>query len=167
MAKKKTNSRAKGCRGEVEFAKELGFFGINARRGQQSYGSSITPDVIHDMPGVWFEVKFNEKMYACSRLLDEALEQAMNDAPKQMMPVVVWRRSRDRWKATFLFEVYPNNMMPTQVPVTMALEDFMYARGYSRGEESIYVSPKQEQNPEWLQKTTATGTSTEDTSSTP
>ena len=160
---KKTNSRAKGCRGEVAFAKELGYYGINARRGQQRYGDSGTPDVVHDMPGVWFEVKFNEKMYACSRLLDEALEQAMNDAPPSLMPVVAWRRSRDRWKATFLFEVYPTGMPPTQVPVTMDLEDFMYARGYTKRQESVYVSTKQDKNPEWLQQAT-TGTSTEGTS---
>ena len=160
---KKTNSRAKGCRGEVAFAKELGYYGINARRGQQRYGDSGTPDVVHDMPGVWFEVKFNEKMYACSRLLAEALEQAMNDAPPSLMPVVAWRRSRDRWKATFLFEVYTTGMPPTQVPVTMDLEDFMYARGYTKRQESVYVSPKQDKNPEWLQQAT-TGTSTEGTS---
>ena len=87
----------------------------------------------------------------------------MNDAPPSLMPVVAWRRSRDRWKATFLFEVYPNGFAPTQVPVTMDLEDFMYARGYPRLEESVYTSPHEDKNPAWLQKAT-TGTSTEDTS---
>jgi hypothetical protein len=162
MTKKNINSRAKGCRGEVSFAKELGFYGINAIRGQQKYGSSATPDVLHDMPGIWFEVKYNEKMYTCSRLLDEALDQAIGDSPPSFMPVVAWRRSHDKWKATFLFEVYPNNLTPSQVPVTMDFEDFMYARGYVRNKESVYVSPKQDQNPKWLQRT-VTGTNTEGT----
>ena len=156
-----TNSRAKGCRGEVAFAKELGFYGINAIRGQQKYGSSLTPDVLHDMPVVHFEVKCNERMAVGSKLLEQALEQALSDASPDRMPCVVWKKSRGRWQATFLFTVYPQKLGPSEVPVTMDLEHFMYARGYVRGEESVYVSPKQDPNPQWLQQMTA-GVSTED-----
>jgi hypothetical protein len=78
------------------------------------------------------------------------------------MPCVVWRKSRSRWNATFLFTVYPKNLGPSEVPVTMDLQDFMYARGYIRDEESVYVSPKQDPNPEWLQQMMA-GSSTENT----
>ena len=156
-----TNSRAKGCRGEVAFAKELGFYGINAIRGQQKYGSSLTPDVLHDMPVVHFEVKCNERMAVGSKLLEQALEQALSDTSPDRMPCVVWKKSRGRWQATFLFTVYPQKLGPSEVPVTMDLEHFMYARGYVRGEESVYVSPKQDPNPQWLQQMTA-GVSTED-----
>ncbi len=156
-----TNSRAKGCRGEVEFAKELGFFGINAIRGQQKYGSSTTPDVVHDLPGVHFEVKRNEKMAVGSKLLEQALEQGLNDCGTDKIACVAWKKSRGRWQATFLFTVYPKNLGPSEIPVTMDLEHFMYARGYVRGEESVYVSPKQDPNPQWLRQMMA-GTSTED-----
>lgn len=156
------NSRAKGCRGEVGFAKELGYYGINAIRGQQRYGSAVTPDVVHNLPNVWFEVKFNEKMAVGSKLLENALEQAIGDCPATDMPCVAWRNSRGRWQATFLFTVYPRNLPPSEVPVTMDFEDFMYARGYLREEETVYVSPKQDPNPQWLQ-TMMAGTSTENT----
>ena len=161
--KRMTNSRAKGCRGEIEFAKELGFYGINAIRGQQKYGSSTTPDVVHNLPAVHFEVKRNEKMAVGSKLLEQALEQALGDCAPDRMACVVWKKSRGRWQATFLFTVYPHggNLPPSEVPVTMDFEHFMYARGYARGEESVYVSPKQDPNPQWRQQMMA-GTSTED-----
>lgn len=89
-----TNSRAKGCRGEIEFAKELGFYGINAIRGQQKYGSSTTPDVVHNLPAVHFEVKRNEKMAVGSKLLEQALEQALGDCAPDRMACVVWKKSR-------------------------------------------------------------------------
>tara|TARA_R100001594_G_scaffold38566_3_gene69901 strand:- start:4811 stop:5287 length:477 start_codon:yes stop_codon:yes gene_type:complete len=156
-----TNSRAKGCRGEVAFAKELGYYGINAIRGQQKYGSALTPDVLHDLPAVHFEVKCNERMAVGSKLLEQALEQALEDTAPDRMACVVWKKSRGRWQATFLFTVYPKNLGPSEVPVTMDFEHFMYARGYVRGEESVYVSPKQDPNPQWLQQMMV-GTSTED-----
>ena len=160
-----TNSRSKGCRGEVELAKELGHYGINAIRGQQRYGSAATPDVIHNLPAVHFEVKWNERIAVGSKLLENALVQAIEDCPPDKMACVAWKKSRGRWHATFLFNVYPNRMVanlpPSEVPVTMDLEHFMYARGYPRGEESVYVSPKQDPNPQWLQQMMA-GTSTED-----
>jgi hypothetical protein len=155
MSKKRKNSRAKGARGEVAFAKELGYYNINAVRGQQKYGGMLSPDVIHNLPGVHFEVKCNEKMKVGSKLLDDALEQALNDTTGDIFPVVVWRRNRERWKATFLFQVYPPNLEGTEVPVTMDFEDFMYARGHIRGDKSVYVSPKDSDQP-WINQTTPT-----------
>ena len=143
MARK--NSRAKGCRGEIQFAKELGHYGIHAIRGQQRYGSSDTPDVVHDLPDVHFEVKFNEKMAVGSKILEAAMEQAIGDAGDKT-PVVAWKKSRGRWHASFLMTVgFPSNKEheSREILVTMCFEDFMYARvGLLKKDESVYVSPK-------------------------
>ena len=49
MNKKRKNSRAKGQRGELEFASELRkLFGISARRGVQFRGGADSPDIISD-----------------------------------------------------------------------------------------------------------------------
>ena len=142
------NSRAKGCRGELQFAKELGHYGINAIRGQQRYGGEDTPDVIHDLPSVHFEVKFNEKMAVGSKILEDAMEQAIRDSSDSKTPVVAWKKSRGRWHTSFLMTVgfHSNNEHESkEILVTMSLEDFMYARvGLHRQEESVYVSPKKD-----------------------
>ena len=140
----KINSRAKGCRGELQFAKELGHYGIRAVRGQQKYGGEDSPDVVHDLPDVHF--KFNEKMAVGSKILEDAMEQAIRDAGETKTPVVVWKKSRGRWHATFLMTVgFPSNIEneSREILVTMSFEDFMYARvGLLRQEDSVYVSPK-------------------------
>ena len=146
----KINSRAKGCRGELQFAKELGHYGVHAIRGQQRYGGEDSPDVIHDLPDVHFEVKFNEKMAVGTRVLEDAMEQAIRDAGETKTPVVAWKKSRGRWHATFLMTVgFPSNIEneSREILVTMSFEDFMYARvGLLRAEESVYVSPKKVRN---------------------
>ena len=146
----KINSRAKGCRGELQFAKELGHYGVHAIRGQQRYGGEDSPDVIHDLPDVHFEVKFNEKMAGGTRVLEDAMEQAIRDAGETKTPVVAWKKSRGRWHATFLMTVgFPSNIEneSREILVTMSFEDFMYARvGLLRAEESVYVSPKKVRN---------------------
>ncbi len=145
----KINSRAKGCRGELQFAKELGHYGVKAVRGQQKCGSEDSPDVIHDLPDVHFEVKFNEKMAVGSRILEEAMEQAVRDCGAST-PVVAWKKSRGRWHASFLLTIgFPSNKKSEsrEILVTMCFEDFMYARvGRIRQEESVYVSPKKVRN---------------------
>ena len=88
------NSRAKGARGEREFAEYLRSFGFAARRGQQFSGSPDSPDVVTDIPGVHFEVKRVEKgsMYAW-------LAQAMTDARHDQIPIVAHRRNHGGWIA--------------------------------------------------------------------
>ena len=155
--KKRVNSRAKGCRGELQFAKELGHYGIHAVRGQQRAGGPDSPDVIHDMAGVHFEVKFNERISVGSKILEEALFQAHGDKTMGDLAVVVWRKSRERWKVTFLMTIHPpvsSELDPSELPMTMNLDDFMYARGYGRNEHSVYVSPKEDTSgnmiPPWM-----------------
>lgn len=89
-----TNSRAKGCRGELELAHWLTDRGHPARRGQQYSGSPDSPDVIcPSLPGVHLEVKRTE----CLRI-HEAVAQAVNDAGDKV-PVVAHRRNRGEWLA--------------------------------------------------------------------
>ena len=92
------NSRNKGVRGELEWRDELTRRGYTAERGQQHAGGGDSPDVIHDIPGVHFEVKRTERfsLYA-------AVDQARYDASCSLepkMPVVVHRCNGNRGKRT-------------------------------------------------------------------
>ena len=137
------NSRAKGCRGELEFAKELGHYGIVAKRGQQHSGSPDSPDVIHDVPDVHFEVKWNEKLFVGSKIHQEAMEQAIEDAGDDKTPVLAFKRNRTRWQVSILWVAAIPNVESKDILVTMDLEDFMFSRmGFKRTAESVYVSPK-------------------------
>ena len=75
-------SRDKGKRGEREVALILREHGFEARRGQQYCGANGDADVV-GVPGLHIEVKRTEKfrMY-------EALDQAINDAREDELPVV-------------------------------------------------------------------------------
>ncbi len=85
-------SRAKGARGEREWAQFLRGYGLHARRGQQFSGSPDSPDVVcGDMPIHW-EVKRTESLSVY-----KALEQASNDCGTDNTPVVAHRRSRRDW----------------------------------------------------------------------
>lgn len=86
-------SRNKGKRGELEFAAFLKSFGVEAARGVQHRGGENSPDVIHSIPGVHFEVKRVEQL----RLLP-SLDQATKDAGSKT-PVVAWRRNNGEWIA--------------------------------------------------------------------
>ena len=89
-----TNSRAKGARGEREFAQFLRERGVEARRGQQFAGGGDSPDVVHDIEGVHFEVKRVERFQ-----LWDAVDQAEKDAPVDHIPVVVHRKNGRKWVA--------------------------------------------------------------------
>ena len=90
-----TNSRAKGCRGERELAAWLTERGHPARRGQQYSGSPDSPDVVcPSLAGLYFEVKRTERLR-----IHEAIDQAVNDAGKGLVPVVAYRASRKSWLA--------------------------------------------------------------------
>ena len=86
------NSRAKGARGEREFAAFLRELGAEARRGQQYSGSPDSPDVVHNLPGLHFEVK------RCERWEPEKWYlQAVRDAGPDEVPVVAMKKNRGRW----------------------------------------------------------------------
>jgi Holliday junction resolvase len=88
------NSIQKGKAGEREFAAFLRSYGIEARRGQQFAGGNDSPDVVHSIPDIHFEVKRTEKVK-----LWEWLEQAYRDAKGEEAPVIAWRRNQGRWIA--------------------------------------------------------------------
>ena len=87
------NSRAKGKRGELEFAALLRKYGFEARRGVQYSGGPDSPDVV-GVPGVHVEVKRVERLY-----IDDAMEQSVRDAGADV-PVVAHRRNRRPWLVT-------------------------------------------------------------------
>lgn len=90
------NSRKKGARGEIEWAKWLrANLGCEARRGQQFSGSPDSPDVVHDLDGIHFEVKRTERINVY-----EAMEQAERDSGDEV-PVVAHRRNRKDWLVVF------------------------------------------------------------------
>lgn len=86
------NSKKKGAAAELEFAKLLRGFGIEARRGQQFSGGSESPDVIHNLPGVHVEVKRVENLS-----LYPAMDQAIRDAGEGVIPIVAHRRNHKPW----------------------------------------------------------------------
>lgn len=90
------NSRAKGCRGELEWSAFLRehLACPDARRGQQFSGSPDSPDVVGGIQGLHPEVKRVERLN-----LQDAMEQAVRDCGDDI-PYVASRRSRKPWLVT-------------------------------------------------------------------
>lgn len=85
------NSNQKGKRGERFFAKWLrDNFGLNARRGQQYCGASGDADVVGGFPNTHAEVKFVEKLN-----INNAIDQAVNDASSGTIPYVAHKKNRE------------------------------------------------------------------------
>lgn len=92
-----TNSRRKGAKGELEFAKTLReMFGVNASRTLQYCGRSPdSSDVVSDL-SCHFEVKRVEKLN-----ISKAMEQSIRDASYSgRTPVVAHRRNGEEWMFT-------------------------------------------------------------------
>jgi len=86
------NSRAKGCRGELEASKVWAFvMGGTARRGQQFAGGNDSPDVISSYTGIHLEVKRTERGNPY-----DWLAQARRDCQGKV-PVVLHRRNDRPW----------------------------------------------------------------------
>ena len=95
-----TNSRAKGKRGELEFAAAMREHGFTARRGVQYDGSKGNPDVIiEELPQVHFEVKrYGEKKFT-RKVLEDAVAQATRDArPGEVWAVVYREDGNTTWR---------------------------------------------------------------------
>lgn len=87
-----TQSRAKGCRGELEASKVWAFvMGGQARRGQQFAGGNDSPDVVSDYPGIHIEVKRCERGNPY-----DWVYQARRDGTGKC-PVVLHRRNNQPW----------------------------------------------------------------------
>jgi Holliday junction resolvase len=97
------NSRAKGKRGELEWAKFLTGLGLPARRGAQFSGSPDSPDVVGGIPGTHPEVKRVENLNVY-----DAMEQAVADSGGKRVPYVAHRKNNKEWlvtiRASDLFE---------------------------------------------------------------
>lgn len=93
------NSKAKGGRGEREwaaFCREHGF--TEAHRSQQFKGGADSPDVV-GLPGIHQEVKRVEKLNIYT-----AIKQAIRDSEGKRIPIVAHRRNRDEWLVTMRAE---------------------------------------------------------------
>jgi hypothetical protein len=94
--KRRTNSRQKGKRGELDAAHTLrGLFGWNARRTQQFKGTADSSDIeVEQTPGAFWEVKREQRLNVC-----EALARAVAEAgPK--LPILMHRRNNTEWLVT-------------------------------------------------------------------
>jgi Holliday junction resolvase len=96
------NSRSKGKMGEREIAllmRQCGY--ANARRSAQYCGNTgEAPDVV-GVDGLHIEVKRREQIQ------DEVfIQQAEKEAKKGLVPVVMYRRSREKWKVCLRLDVF-------------------------------------------------------------
>ena len=100
------NSRNKGKRGELEWAKQIIAAGYEARRGQQFSGSPGSPDVVTNLP-YHFEVK---RVQALN--ITQAMKQAKSECGEKP-PVVAHRKNGEPWMVTMLapdfFNLIKNN----------------------------------------------------------
>lgn len=111
------NSKAKGKRGEREFAKICREQGFNARRSQQYAGGIDSADVI-GLPGIHIEVKLRERITENDKM--EFIKQAMRDAAgSSNLPIVAHREDYQNWY------------------VTMEMQDFVMMYAKAVGSECI------------------------------
>lgn len=94
------NSRAKGKRGELEIAHLLREYGYDdARRTAQYCGNTGDASDVVGLPNIHIEVKRVEKLN-----IDKAMQQSMNDARENEVPVVMHRKDRQRWLVTMTMD---------------------------------------------------------------
>ena len=96
----KMNSRTKGKVAEREIANILKGYGYDAHRGQQYSGLAGDADVV-GVDGIHIEVKRREQFSD-----EPSLQQAERDARKGEIPIVFYRRSREKWKATMRMDMF-------------------------------------------------------------
>ena len=94
------NSKQKGKRGELEIAHIMQRYGYPAERGVQYSGLKGNADVV-GVDGLHIEVK------RAQRVNDEHyMQQAERDARAGAVPVVMYRRNNESWKALCRLEVF-------------------------------------------------------------
>lgn len=94
------NSREKGAQAERELSNILKTYGYDTHRGQQYSGINGDADVI-GVPGIHIECKRVEAFR------DEvSLQQAERDARKGEIPIVHYRRSREKWKVCMRMDLF-------------------------------------------------------------
>lgn len=96
------NSRQKGKRGELDLVEQLRTAGYaNARRTAQYCGNTGDAPDITGIDGLHIECKRREQIQ------DEVfLQQAEKEAKKGLIPIVMYRRSREQWKVCLRLNVF-------------------------------------------------------------
>ena len=96
------NSKSKGKRGELDLVEQLRTAGYaNARRTAQYCGNTGDAPDITGIDGLHIECKRREQIQ------DEVfLQQAEKEAKKGLIPIVMYRRSREKWKVCLRLEVF-------------------------------------------------------------
>ena len=96
------NSKSKGKRGELELAELLRTAGYaNARRSAQYCGNTGDAPDITGVEGLHIECKRREQIQ------DEVfMQQAEKEAKKGEVPVVMYRRSREKWKVCIRLDLF-------------------------------------------------------------
>lgn len=97
------NSKKKGARGERLWRDELNANGLSGsyRDGQQGYGvtgSGYHPDIMCPMlPVAHFEVKNTQNLN-----VRKAMQQSIDDAGSDRVPIVAWKKNHQPWLVTML-----------------------------------------------------------------
>ena len=96
------NSKAKGKRGELDLVEALRTAGYaNARRSAQYCGNTGDAPDITGVEGLHIECKRVETFR------DEvALQQAEGDAKKGELPIVMYRRNKEKWKVCIRLDLF-------------------------------------------------------------
>ena len=93
------NSKDKGKRGELEVAHILTFFGFDSRRTAQYCGNTGDAADVTGLEGFHIEVKRCE-----TTKIWDWIAQAHRDHKEGEIPLVVFRKSRERWQVVLDFE---------------------------------------------------------------
>ena len=96
----KINSKHKGKKGELEFAKWLKERGIFARRTKQYCGTEGDADLVSELDHLHLEIKRVERIN-----INSVYEKAEKES-KDKIPVVVHRSNRKPWLVTLKAEDY-------------------------------------------------------------
>lgn len=94
----KINSKNKGKRGELEFAKLCKEHGYDCRRSQQFAGMNGDADVV-GLNGIHIEVKRVENLN-----ISKAMEQSIRDNKNNDIPIVAHRKNNEEWLITMKAE---------------------------------------------------------------
>ena len=95
------NSKEKGKRGEREVAELFQSAGYDARRTAQVRGKTDGMPDVEGVPGLWVEVKRNERLN-----VSDAIAQAVRDtseAGSPELPTAIHRKNGEEWLVTMRF----------------------------------------------------------------
>ena len=94
------NSRRKGATGERELAHLLQGYGYPAERGVQYSGLKGNADVV-GVEGLHIECKRSERVTE-----EDFIKQAERDARKGQIPIVMYRKNGEQWKALLRLDMF-------------------------------------------------------------